>query len=187
MIACNLVFIKIPWTNAQMQGFVRLFLSRTFLEARTLASESQLYNFLELVVVSSFAAYLDNSFHITTFSADKSPCNLKFFIIIYLNIKPTCVFNIFIRHLWCLLGLCLISLMILVLVDILVRELRHVLVLSGHGCAWALVLVIIRLTSVVKGRLLYSTFLIRYLLPLALSRTLVVIYPLNLEIGIVLG
>ena len=91
-----------------MQWLVRLLLSRSFLESRSLASQSQLDYFLVLVIVRALAAYLDDPLHVASLCPDKPPCNLELLVILNLNIKPTRVFNIFILS---LLEVCLLLLL----------------------------------------------------------------------------
>lgn len=134
-----------------MQRLVRFFLARTLFETRTLSSKSKFHNFLKLIIVSSFAAKLNNSLHVTTFCSNKSSCYLKLFIVIYLNIKSACVLNVFI--------LCLLLLLLFVMK----------LLLGWWGCIDAGIRkgslrIRIRLenlgTSVIIRRLLINIFLI---------------------------
>ena len=82
-----------------MQWVIAFFLFWSFLEPRSLSSQSQLYHILQLLIRSPFTTNLNDSLHIATLGTYQPTSNLKFFIIVYLNIESACVFYVFILHL----------------------------------------------------------------------------------------
>jgi hypothetical protein len=99
MIACHEILVIKTRADAQVKRIITFLLLGSFLEARALTSQPQLDHVLELVVRGTLTAYFDNSFHVTTLSSDKPASNLKFFVIVDLNIKPASVFYILVLHL----------------------------------------------------------------------------------------
>lgn len=87
-----------------MQWVITFLLLWSFLETRALPSQSQFYHILQLLIRGALATNLNNSLHIATLGTYQPTSNLKFLIIVYLNIKSACVFYILILH---LLGSCL--------------------------------------------------------------------------------
>lgn len=70
VVASNLILVKEARAYAQMQRLIAFFLLRSFLKARTFASQAKLHEILKLIVRSSLAANFDNALHVTTFSSD---------------------------------------------------------------------------------------------------------------------
>lgn len=145
VVACNLVLIKIPWTNTEMKRFVRFFLARSFLKARAFSPQSQFNDFLELIIVSAFAADLDDSLHIASFGSYQSSCHLEFFVVVNLNVKSACILNIVVlllllsRLLLVLLGMALCNWCLLTLHRGLTLWLTGLLVHWHRGRIWILV------------------------------------------------
>ena len=96
MVASCWVFVKKARTYAKMKRLVALFLSWTLLETWTLSTESQLYNFLLIIVACPFAANLNDSLHVASLSSNQATSYLEFFVIVNLNIEAAGVFNIII-------------------------------------------------------------------------------------------
>lgn len=168
MIASNLVFIEITGANAQMQWLIALFLPWALFKTWSFSSQSQFSYLLLLVVWNSLAANFNNSLHIATFCSDQTSGYLKFFVVIYLNIKSTSVFNIFIlRILLLLLLLCLwfktllliIRWLLLLVINVLIWKLSQMLwlllLLSAH-----LVLLLLLITEVLLTRVKYILLLL---------------------------
>lgn len=81
--------------DAQIQGVFAFFLVLSFLEARALASQSELDHFVRVHLrIEVSAALLDYSFHVGAFAADDSSCHLKFLFVIDLDVVPACVLDV---------------------------------------------------------------------------------------------
>jgi len=161
MVTCRLILIKVLRTNTQVEWIIWFLLSRSFLKAGSLASQSQFNYFLKLIIVGAFTTNFNYSFHITAFCSDQTPSYLKLLVIINLYIKSTSIFDVFILSLIVYLNLWLIALilllLLLILIDILVSKLGHMCINCG---SLVLISIWIRLcTSIIEGSLLYYWFL----------------------------
>lgn len=78
-----------------MQRFFRLFLLGSFFKLWAFATESQFDDIILHAWWQVFGAWFDNPLHITPFWSNKSPCNLKLFIVFNLNLKTTRVLHSF--------------------------------------------------------------------------------------------
>ncbi len=96
MIAGCRVLVVEARAYTQVKSLIAFFLSWTFLKSWTFSSKSELDNLLLVVIASALAAHFNYALHITTFGTYESSGYLKLFIIVYLNVKAACVFNIII-------------------------------------------------------------------------------------------
>ena len=135
MVARRLVLVEVFGADAQVEGLVGLFLSRTLLEAWTLAPQPQLHYFLKLVIADAFAADLDNPLHVAALRTNQAPCYLKLLVVVNLNVKSAGVLDVLILCSSSLLGLSfvwgvLLLLLLLARIDILVSKLCHLLLVG---------------------------------------------------------
>ena len=90
LIARQQILVVETRTHAQMEWLLRLFLARTLLEPRSLASQSK---FNDVLRVHVLWAVLYNPLHIASFCANQSPGYLELFIIWNLDVEPACVLD----------------------------------------------------------------------------------------------
>jgi hypothetical protein len=96
MIASDRILVKESRADAEMQGLIALLLSRALLEARSFAPESELDDFLLVIVAGGLATDLNDSLHIASLCADEPPCNLKLLVIVNLNVEPAGILSVII-------------------------------------------------------------------------------------------
>lgn len=96
-LASQLVLVLVAARNAQVKWLVALFLLGSFLEARSLSSESELDNILDVLVGGTFAASLDDPLHIAPFGSDESPGHLEGVLIVDLHVESASELYVFVN------------------------------------------------------------------------------------------
>lgn len=76
-------------TDAEVEGLLRLFLSWTFLKARSLSSKSEFDDFSALWHI--LAALTNDTLHVASLGTDQTTGNLELFLIWNLDIISACV------------------------------------------------------------------------------------------------
>jgi hypothetical protein len=91
--ASIVILVLVFATDAKIERVSAFFLVWTFLETRSLASESKLDYLVRIFSIEVSATFLNDSFHVGSFAPDDSSGNLEFFFIVNLNVVSACIFD----------------------------------------------------------------------------------------------